>query len=304
VDLRIEELTKRFDEHIAVNNISLEVKEGEVLGFLGGNGAGKTTTFRMILGLLTPSSGRVTLNGKPLDYSTVDKIGYLPEERGLYPKMTVKEQISFFGRLKNMKRKELNQEMMYWLERFNLLENKNKAVGDLSKGNQQKVQLITSIIHKPKLLILDEPFSGLDPINVEMLKEAVMDLKKQGTSILFSSHRMEHVEELCRSVCIMKKGKPVVQGEIQKIKSDFNKKKVYIRGEKNQYQDFNFLKQIKGVENVTAQENGLVLNISDENAAKLIFTEVVKNWGYVKHFSIEEATLNEIFIAKVGESYE
>lgn len=224
MSLLIKDLTKKFDEHVAVNNLNIEIPKGEMFGFLGGNGAGKTTTFRMILGLLSKSSGTISWNGKPINYGVTDKIGYLPEERGLYAKMTVKEQVNFFAKLKNMKSKDAEKELHYWLERFNITEHLNKKVGELSKGNQQKIQLITAIIHKPELLILDEPFSGLDPVNVEMLKDAVLDMQKQGSSILFSSHRMEHVEELCQHICIMHKGVPVVQGDITKIKSDFGKR--------------------------------------------------------------------------------
>ncbi|MFK7681875.1 ABC transporter ATP-binding protein [Priestia megaterium] len=299
MDLVIKALTKKFDSHVAVDNLNIQIPKGEILGFLGGNGAGKTTTFRMILGLLTPTTGSITWKGRPINYSVTNRIGYLPEERGLYPQMTVKEQISFFAHLKGMNKKEIKEETHYWLERFNISENVNKPVGELSKGNQQKIQLITSIIHKPDLLILDEPFSGLDPINVEMLKDAVIDMQKQGSSIVFSSHRMEHVEELCRHICIMRKGKPIVQGNISEIKSNFGKKNVVIIGEHN----FDHLKEIKGVESIKKRENGVVLRITSEDVSHLLFNEIVK-MGYVKKFSVEEPTLNDIFIAKVGENYE
>ncbi|WP_176586065.1 ABC transporter ATP-binding protein [Priestia megaterium] len=299
MDLVIKDLTKKFDSHVAVDNLNIQIPRGEILGFLGGNGAGKTTTFRMILGLLTPTAGSITWKGRPINYSVTNRIGYLPEERGLYPQMTVKEQISFFAQLKGMNKKEIKKETTYWLERFNISENINKPVGELSKGNQQKIQLITSIIHKPDLLILDEPFSGLDPINVEMLKDAVIDMQKQGSSIVFSSHRMEHVEELCRHICIMRKGKPIVQGNISEIKSNFGKKNVVIIGEHN----FDHLKEIKGVESIKKRENGVVLRITSEDVSHLLFNEIVR-MGYVKKFSVEEPTLNDIFIAKVGENYE
>lgn len=209
--------------------------------------------------------------------------------------MTVKEQVNFFAKLKNMKSKDAEKELHYWLERFNITEHLNKKVGELSKGNQQKIQLITAIIHKPELLILDEPFSGLDPVNVEMLKDAVLDMQKQGSSILFSSHRMEHVEELCQHICIMHKGVPVVQGDIAKIKSDFGKKNVVIVGD----HDFDHLKEIKGVESMKKRKNAVTLKISYEEVSHVLFKEITK-LGYVKKFAVEEPTLNDIFIAKVG----
>ncbi|MBE7106589.1 ABC transporter ATP-binding protein [Bacillus cereus] len=299
MSLLIKDLTKKFDEHVAVNNLNIEIPKGEIFGFLGGNGAGKTTTFRMILGLLSKTSGTISWNGNPINYDVTDKIGYLPEERGLYAKMTVKEQVNFFAKLKNMKSKDAEKELHYWLERFNISEYLNKKVGELSKGNQQKIQLITAIIHKPELLILDEPFSGLDPVNVEMLKEAVLDMQKQGSSILFSSHRMEHVEELCQHICIMHKGVPVVQGDIAKIKSDFGKKNVVIIGD----YDFDHLKDIEGVESIKKRKNAVTLKITSEEVSHVLFKEITK-LEYVKKFAVEEPTLNDIFIAKVGAQHE
>lgn len=191
--LVLNQVTKRFGKDTAVNHLSLKIPEKEMFGFLGGNGAGKTTTFRMILGLLDITEGEITWNGERINYSKSHLIGYLPEERGLYPKLTVKDQIIYLGKLRGMRKKEIVSELESWLERFKVPEYMNKRVEELSKGNQQKIQFISAVIHKPKLLILDEPFSGLDPVNVELLKRAVIDLKEQGTSIVFSSHRMEHV---------------------------------------------------------------------------------------------------------------
>jgi ABC-2 type transport system ATP-binding protein len=294
--LKIEALTKVFNGTIAVNNLNLSVPRGEVFGFLGGNGAGKTTTFRMILNLIKPTRGTILWDDKPISYKVTKRIGYLPEERGLYPNITVEEEIMFFGRLKGMKRIEIIKEMKYWLDRFGIEENiKNKRVGNLSKGNQQKIQLITAILHKPDLLILDEPFSGLDPVNVEMLKSAVKDLQKKGTTIVFSSHRMDHVEELCESICIMKNGKPVAVGKIDDIKEDFRKKYVVISGDA----DFSRLATISGVQDIRKHDKGVTLTIVSEEAAKEIFAHI-KEMDYVKKFSVEEPSLHEIFISKVG----
>ncbi|QEY88689.1 ABC transporter, ATP-binding protein [Bacillus amyloliquefaciens] len=222
--LTIENVTKTFGSFTAVDNLNLQIPEREMFGLLGANGAGKTTTFRMILGLLSLTDGHITWKGQPVNYSISEKIGYLPEERGLYPKVKVSDQLVYLARLKGMGKKEAEKELMTWLERFGITDYKNKKVEELSKGNQQKIQFISAVLHKPELLILDEPFSGLDPVNVELLKEAVISLKNSGVSIVFSSHRMEHVEELCENLCILQKGKPVVQGNLKDIKRSFGKK--------------------------------------------------------------------------------
>lgn len=237
--LEIEHVSKRFGKYTAVDDLSLSIPEKTIFGFLGANGAGKTTTFRIILGLMDASSGNVSWNGKPVDYSTSDNIGYLPEERGLYPKQKVKEQLIFLARLKGMSKQEAEKELGRWLERFKVPDYADKKVEELSKGNQQKIQFIASVLHKPSLLILDEPFSGLDPINVELLKQAVLDLKESGTTIVFSSHRMEHVEQLCENLCILNKGKTVLQGSLKEIKQSFGKKNLIIHADF----DVSFLKE-------------------------------------------------------------
>ena len=297
--LSLNNVTKRFGNFTAVDNLSISIPEKEMFGFLGGNGAGKTTTFRMILGLLDPSGGTITWNGKKIDYSTSPEIGYLPEERGLYPKMKVNDQIIYLARLRGMDKKEAEKELDYWLKRFNVPQNKTKKVEELSKGNQQKIQLIASIIHKPKLLILDEPFSGLDPVNVELLKDAVAEIKENGTTIVFSSHRMEHVEELCENLCIMHKGTPVVHGGLKEIKRSFGKKNVTIHADF----DLSFLETVKGVTKSKNTTEGIQLQVESEEIAKDVFNEVVKK-GFVRKFELEEPSLNDIFIEKVGTSYE
>ncbi|WP_323703574.1 ABC transporter ATP-binding protein [Mammaliicoccus sp. Dog046] len=297
--LLIKDVSKKFKDFTAVHEVNLEVPAGTMYGFLGGNGAGKTTTFRMILGLLPKTSGVVTFNDRPIDYSMTNTVGYLPEERGLHPKLKVWEQVHYSAKLKGMNKKDIDRELDYWLKRFDAFQNKEKKIEALSKGNQQKVQLIASIIHKPDLLILDEPFSGLDPVNVELLKSAVKDLKESGTTIIFSSHRMEHVEELCDYICIMNKGKSIVSGSIDKVKDDFGKKDIFIEGE----YDFTFLKDFEGVEQFESTKKGVKLTISDETYAEAIYQNVIK-LGYLKRFHVAEPSLNDIFIAKVGEQNE
>lgn len=297
--LLLENVTKRFGEFTAVDDLMLEIPEKEIYGFLGANGAGKTTTFRMILGLLDQSEGKITWNGRKVDYSISPEIGYLPEERGLYPKMKVSEQIVYLARLRGMTKRDALNELEQWLERFKVPENKMKKIEELSKGNQQKIQFIAAVLHKPKLLILDEPFSGLDPVNVELLKEAVKDIKESGTTILFSSHRMEHVEELCQNLCIMHKGKPVVQGDLKEIKRSFGKKNVIVHSDF----DLTFLRSIPGVVKMKEMTEGVELQVESEAIAENVFNEVVSK-GFVRKFELEEPSLNDIFIEKVGKSYE
>lgn len=297
--LLVNNVIKRFGEFTAVNNLSLDVPEGKMFGMLGANGAGKTTTFRMILGLLDPTEGSVSWKGKKIDYSTSSRIGYLPEERGLYPKIKTGEQLVYLARLRGMNRPDAIKEAKDWLDRFNVPQYYDRKVGDLSKGNQQKIQFIASVIHKPELLILDEPFSGLDPLNVEVLKEAVHDLRKEGTTIVFSSHRMEHVEELCEQLCILQNGQAIVKGSLKDIKRSFGKKNVVIHA------DFalDFLNDYPGVTKAKEVTEGIHLQITNERDAELILQDTVKR-GFIRKFELEEPSLKDIFIEKVGAQYE
>ncbi|MBM7647621.1 ABC-2 type transport system ATP-binding protein [Bacillus ectoiniformans] len=297
--LKLDHVTKNFNEFTAVNQLSLAIPEKEMFGFLGANGAGKTTTFRMVLGLLQPTEGTIEWQGKPVNYSASSLIGYLPEERGLYPKMKVKEQIVYLARLRGMDKLEAARQTDHWLERFNVPDYANKKVEELSKGNQQKIQFITSVVHNPQLLILDEPFSGLDPVNVELLKEAVLDLKNNGTTIVFSSHRMEHVEELCEHLCIMHHGKPVVHGKLRDIKRSFGKKNVSVQADF----DVSYLAEMQGVLKAKKTAEGITLQVAEEKTAQSIFSSL-QGKGFVKKFELEEPSLNDIFIEKAGASYE
>jgi ABC-2 type transport system ATP-binding protein len=297
--LKLEHVTKRFGQFTAVEDLSLVIPEKEMFGFLGANGAGKTTTFRMILGLLDPSGGEITWDERPIDYSTSHLVGYLPEERGLYPKLKVNDQIVYLARLRGMPKSEALSELKFWLKQFKIPEYESKKVEELSKGNQQKIQFIAAVIHKPKLLILDEPFSGLDPVNVELLKEAVLSLKENGATIVFSSHRMEHVEEMCEHLCILHKGRPVVHGSLKEIKRTFGKKNLVIHA------DFSLdsLKNYPGVVKTKTTMEGMHLQIKGEKVAEQILNEIVSK-GFIRKFALEEPSLNDIFIEKVGNSYE
>lgn len=299
MSLHLEQVTKRFGHVTAVDHVTLSIPEGEMFGLLGANGAGKTTTFRMILGLLEPTEGTITWNNETINYDKSHLIGYLPEERGLYPKLKVKEQLIYLGKLRGLDKQTIIKEMEYWLERFKVPEYAEKRVEELSKGNQQKIQFIAAVLHKPRLLILDEPFSGLDPVNVELLKEAVIDLKNNGTTIVFSSHRMEHVEELCEYLCIMHRGKPVVYGALKEIKRSFGKKNVVIHA------DFPLdeLSGFPGVVKAKRTAEGIHLQIELEEVSQRILAHIA-NKGFIRKFALEEPSLNDIFIEKVGAAYE
>ena len=296
--LKLENVTKYYGDFLAVDNLSFEVKEGEIFGLLGVNGAGKTTTFRMIMGLLEPTEGKITLNGKKIDYSVTDEIGFLTEERSLLLKLTVKEQVLFYGTLKGMKEKDILKRLDYLLEKFGVSEYKNKKIKELSKGNQQKIQFITAIINEPKLLILDEPFSGLDPFNVELFKNEIVEMSKKGSMIIFSSHRMEHVELFCKKICIIMKGKTVLSGELNKIKKNYGKKNIFIKGNVTKEE----LENITGVYDIVEHADELEVKIENEDICNEVFKKI-KNKNITK-FVLEEPSLNEIFVAKVGESFE
>ena len=297
--LKVEHVTKYYDNFRAVNNLSFEVKEGEIFGLLGVNGAGKTITFRMIMGLLDKTEGNITLNGKKIDYSVSDEIGFLTEERSLLPSKTVLEQAIFYGVLKGLTEKEIEKRLDKYLEEFGITDYKNKKIKELSKGNQQKIQFIISIIHEPKLLILDEPFSGLDPINVEMFKKEILRLKKKGTMIIFSSHMMEHIEYFCDSLIILVKGNTVLEGKLTKIKKDFRKKNVKVQASLDEKE----ILKVKGVEGIEKNKDEYTIRLEDESYVNDLFKAISK-YDNVTKFVVEEPTLNEIFVSKVGEVYE
>ena len=296
--LKVEKVSKYYKDLCAVNNLSFEVKDSEIFGLLGSNGAGKTTTFRMIIGLLDNDSGDITLNGKHIDYTLREKIGFVTEERSLLTKLTVKEQVIYYGRLKGMKEEDILKKLDYWLDKFRITDYKDRKIKELSKGNQQKIQFIAAVINDPILLILDEPFTGLDPINVKQLKDAIYELKQNGCSIIFSSHQMEHIEEFCEKLVILVKGKTVIEGYLKEIKKDFRKKNVFIRGDIEKEE----LKSVKGVLDVTKSNGEYIVKIESENIVDSLFKKIKNN--KITKFVVEEPTLNEIFIDKVGEAYD
>ncbi|NHW33051.1 ATP-binding cassette domain-containing protein [Paenibacillus aceris] len=297
--LSVENVSKQYGEKTAVNAINLQVQQGEIYGLLGANGAGKTTTMRMVLGLIYPDQGNILWKGQEYREELKRLMGYLPEERGLYPKIKVSEQIIYLGELRGLSRKQAESGLKAWLDRFEVPEYYNKKVEELSKGNQQKIQFIAAVIHNPEILILDEAFSGLDPVNVELLKTTVKSLRDEGKTILFSSHRMDHVEELCEHICILHRSNTILQGSLKEIKSAFPKEKIILQTE----QPIEGLEQLPGIKAVERQLNGYQIRIDSTADSQQILRYAMEQ-SDIRRFQIMEPTLNEIFIQKVGKAHE
>ncbi|TLS51239.1 ABC transporter ATP-binding protein [Paenibacillus antri] len=296
-NLQLERVAKNFGAKRAVNGISFTAQQGEIFGLIGANGAGKTTTMRMVLGLIYPDEGKISYGGQPYSQAVKEQFGYLPEERGLYPKVKVSDQILYLAELRGMRRADADKALKSWLERFGVPENYGKKVEELSKGNQQKIQFIAAVIHNPHYLILDEAFSGLDPVNVELLKETIASLRDEGKTILFSSHRMEHVEELCRNVCVLDRSNAVLQGSLRDIKSRFPKERVMLTTER----PMEGLERLEGVTAVKRLANGYDIRIADESAAGRVL-RLAADTNTVTRFELMEPSLNDIFIKTIGGS--
>lgn len=292
LSLQIQNLTKQFGESKAVNGLQILLPKGEVLGLLGRNGAGKTTTIKMLLGLLKPNEGSITWDGKAFGNSGVT-IGYLPEERGLYTKSRVIDQLRYFGRLEGMSKKEVDHAIDHWLERLAIPEYKFKTAGELSKGNQQKIQLIAALLHNPELLILDEPFSGLDPVNAGMLASIIEEQVQSGKTIILSSHRMEQVEAFCQHVCILKKGEAVVKGQLSDIKKEYGFRNLTIE---------DTVENEKGLEVIHVsyekQQGLLYVKVQDDAEALKILQQLQEQGVSLRQFKMLEPTLNEIFVER------
>ena len=297
--LKVENITKKYGDNVAVNNLSFTVDAGEIFGLLGENGAGKTTTFRIIMGLIDANEGKVTLDGKKIDYSETDNIGFVTEERSLLIKLTVQEQIEFYGTLKGLDKDTIDKRLDYWLEKFEITSYKNRKIKELSKGNQQKIQFISAIINEPKLLILDEPFTGLDPINVKLMKDAIKKKKKKGCSIIFSSHQMEYIEDFCEKLILLVKGNTILDGKLDDIKENYAKKNIMIKGEDI---DISAIKKLKGVISVEKTRGELEVKIANKEVAPKVFN-IIKNSNITK-YDVVSPSLNEIFIASVGGIHE
>ena len=294
--LELKDVCKVFGDKEAVHKINLKLDKPGVYGLLGTNGAGKTTTIRMILGIIKKTSGIVTWNGKEVIRENVN-FGYLPEERGVYPKTKVYDQLLYFAKLKGMKKEEASKAIDYWLKRLEVEEYRNVQADKLSKGNQQKIQFITAILHDPELIVLDEPFSGLDPINTEILKTAIKELISKGKYIIMSSHQMASVEEFCTDITILNRGKTVLQGNLPRIKNSYKSDKIEISTEQP-IEDF--IKK-SGLEVLERREKDYILKIKSEEQGHDILKELMdKNIG-IRKFEMKKPSLNEIFIEKVGD---
>ena len=298
--LLLDRVTKSFDEFIAVNELSLVVRSGRIFGLIGPNGAGKTTTIRMITGITIPDSGRIELFGRPMSRLLQDRIGYLPEERGLYKKMKVGEQLRFFGELKNMSGRAADSAIDRWLEKVKLTEWKGKKASELSKGMQQKIQFIAAVMHDPDLLILDEPFSGLDPVNVELLKDLVLELKRAGRTIIFSTHQMEVAERICDDICLINRSRKVLDGSIREVKRSFGRNAVAIRIEGSN----GALDDPTLVAKVERHSDELEVLLAEGADAQELLRRLVAGRASVTKFELVEPSLNDIFIAKVGATNE
>jgi ABC-2 type transport system ATP-binding protein len=297
ITVNLDHVTKKFGDFTAVHDLSLFVRPGRIFGLLGPNGAGKSTTIRMIVNITEPDSGSITLFGKKIDSELQDRIGYLPEERGLYKSMKVVDQMRFFAALKNVTAKEADVRIDRWLSRLKLSEWKQKKTKELSKGMQQKIQFISAVLHEPELIILDEPFSGLDPVNLELLKDVVLELKQAGKTIIFSTHHMLVAEQICDDICLMNRSQKVLEGSIREVKSSFGRNAVALRmeGENGNLEASPLISKVE-----RHSDEVEVLLAPDANPQELL-RDLVSSGATITKFEMIEPSLNDIFIAKVGD---
>ena len=294
--LDVSDLVKKFGEKTAVDNISFKIDKPGVFGLLGTNGAGKTTTIRMILGILEKDSGSIQWNSKPVTRESV-KFGYLPEERGLYPKAKVVDQLSYFGKLRGMDGKSIKKVLSYWFDRLKVSEYSNSTAEQLSKGNQQKIQLITAILHDPELIILDEPLSGLDPVNTDLFKSVIYELVEKGKFIIMSSHQMQSIEEYCQDLVILKNGQTILKGNLKEIKASYGRTNLTV----NCQEEIDTLIKTQGINLISKTATGYELKIKSDEEAYTLLEKMIASKIRLDKFEIREPSLHEIFIEKVGE---
>lgn len=298
--LEVSNLRKSFGETVAVDGLSFTIEPGEIMGLIGQNGAGKTTTFRLILNLLVANAGQTLWNGESIGEGLLDNIGYLPEERGLDEKLTVEQQLLYLGQLNGMTKRKVTESIDTWMERFQVKGDRKDKISSLSKGNQQKVQLIATLMHEPDLIILDEPFSGLDPVNAELLEDGIRHAAKRGASIIFSSHNMANVESLCQSVVMLKNGRQVLGGTIDEVKSLFDRLKIYLEAP-IATAELEAISGVQSVEQLDARHR--LIHIEQEAVGRDVF-EAAHQSGTVYQFSQQAPTLEEIFKERAVESDE
>ena len=295
MSLVLKNVSKTFVGKKVVDNVSLSLEKPGVFGLLGTNGAGKTTTIRMLLGIIKKDGGEITWKGKAVDRKNVN-FGYLPEERGIYPKTKIIEQLMYFAELKGMKKEQALESINKWAKELKVEEYLQMTAEKLSKGNQQKIQFMTAIIHNPELVVLDEPFSGLDPVNTEILKNIIINLVRDGKYVIMSAHQMATIEEFCTDILILNKGKTVLQGNLKQIKETYPANRVEV--DVNQNID-KYIKELN-LEIENEKDNNYVIKLTDEEKAHDLLTNLVKNKIEVNKFEIKKPTLNDIFIEKVG----
>lgn len=293
--LVVDSISKTFGDYTAVNNISFNVPKGIIFGLLGPNGAGKTTTIRMINNIIIPDKGNITLNGQKIDSQTQNNMGYLPEERGLYKKLKVIDQLKYFGRLKGLDSKVAEKNAMLWLEKLGAKGWESKKIQELSKGMQQKVQFITTILHDPEFLILDEPFSGFDPLNTEMLKSIILDMKKHGKTIILSTHVMAQVEEMCDDILLINKGNIILNGKVSDTKKRYGNDsyQIIFEGEKSTFEN------IQNIDIINLKDNEVEFKITNNEQINNILKNVLDHVDMLKFIKVEPS-LHEIFINEVG----
>jgi len=296
--LVVEHINKSFAQVQAIKDLSMTVREGAIFGFLGANGAGKTTTMRMILDILRPDSGSITWNSKDVNEIPRRNWGYLPEERGLYPKMRVDEQLLFLARLQGVSKPDAQKALDEWLERFQINANRGKKVEELSKGNQQKVQFLAAILHDPSILIMDEPFSGLDPVNASVLKEAFLEMHRRGKTIIFSTHQLEQVEELCQDVVIINKGQSVIQGSVQEVKRRHGRNVARLKLDNDP--EALWLDSLEGVQVTNRRQDYIEMQIQANLNPNVIVEAALQHGGIISRFELTEPSLTDIFIELVG----
>ena len=294
--LEVRNLTKMFDVLKAVDNASFEVPEGSIFGLIGRNGAGKTTTIRILMNIYMPTSGEIIFRGKPVDHEFRARVGYLPEERGLFKKMKVLETILFFAEIKGIKGKDVTKKAKDYLEWFDLGDRMNSKLEILSKGNQQKVQFISTIIHDPDFIVLDEPFSGLDPINTNLLKDIILEKKKAGKVIIFSTHLMDFAEKLCDHIAMIDRGKIILNGNLNDIKSDFSKNNVKLTYEG----DISFLENHPQVDHISDFGNSVGISMKSDDQSQELLRLLLEHNVKVVSFDSNDISLNEIFIELAG----
>ncbi len=298
--LSLRNVVKRYSNHVAVNNVSLDVPKGKIFGLLGPNGAGKTSMIRMITSITRADEGEIFIDGEKLNVNSPQVIGYLPEERGLYKKMKVGEQLLYLARLKGLSPREARTKLNGWLEKFEITSWWDKKVEELSKGMQQKVQFIATVVHDPKLMILDEPFSGLDPINTNLIKDEIHELNQKGTSIIFSTHRMEQVEQICEEIALINQGEIILQGNVEEIKAQNKPNRFKIAFDGNMPLDL----LADSFSIVEDNDQSLTIQIQEGHNSNDLIKGLIDRGIVIKSYQEVLPTLNEIFINKVGHSNE